>query len=305
MQSSRIVVLDIIRCLAIALLLTGHTNQFLGSPLGGSFGIRNFYWVSLGGIAVTLFFILSGLTLELKYGSKLIRYKDFIIRRVERIYPVYYLCLVLGIAVALSQQHAIAFHWSDPLLAVSGFYAFAGKWGGPFVRTSWFLGPILVMYSVYPALSGAMAKYGKLRVLALLLLISIVFRLLLGNDILSLPRRPLDWFPLCRVFEFGLGVYIGKAVVHSNRFRFRFRYPVLNGCLAALGTLSFPLFLVHLMFGFVIADLARSGIPVPVAVTIYVMLVVLLARAIDIIDQRMQFASSSRTRSALQLGCQR
>lgn len=288
MYASRITLLDIIRNIAIVLLLTAHTAQVFGSPLGKPFGIKNFYWVSLGGIAVTLFFILSGLTLELKYGTQQIKYKDFIIRRVMRIYPVYYLSLVLVIAVYLFQQNIVAFHWSDVLLTITGYYAFAGKWGGLFIATSWFLGPIFVMYFIYPALSSSMAKYNKMSVLVLLLLTSIAFRLLIGNGILSLPNRPLDWFPLCRIFEFGLGVYIGKAFVHSSCFRFKFRHSLLNNSLAAFGILSFPLFLVHSIFRFVITDLVNLGITIPVAITIYVILVVFLAWVIAIIDQRIQ-----------------
>ena len=78
------------------------------------------------------------------------------IRRVVRIYPVYYLSLVLAIPVYFIQQH-MALHWWDIPLTLTGFYAFAGEWGGPFIATSWFLGLIVVMYSIYPALSCAMA----------------------------------------------------------------------------------------------------------------------------------------------------
>jgi len=288
MYSSRITFLDIIRSIAIVLLLTAHTAQVFGSPLGKPFGIENFYWVTLGGIAVTLFFILSGLALELKYGTQQIKYKDFIIRRVLRIYPLYYLSLILGILIYASEHHAIALHWYDAFLAATGLYAFAGEWGGPFIVTSWFLGPIFVMYFIYPALSSSMAKYNKMSVLVLLLLTSIAFRLLIGNGILPLPNRPLDWFPLCRVFEFGLGVYIGKAFVHSNCFRFKFRYSLLNNFLATLAILSFPLFLVHIIFRFVITDLVNLGITIPLAIIIYIILVLFLSWVITIIAQRIQ-----------------
>jgi len=154
--------------------------------------------------------------------------------------------------------------------------------------TSWFLGPIFVMYFIYPALSSSMAKYNKMSVLVLLLLTSIAFRLLIGNGILPLPNRPLDWFPLCRVFEFGLGVYIGKAFVHSNCFRFKFRYSLLNNFLATLAILSFPLFLVHIIFRFVITDLVNLGITIPLAIIIYIVLVLFLSWVITIIDQRIQ-----------------
>ena len=84
-HSTRIVLLDIIRIVAIVLLITSHTANVFRHPLANPFGVHDFYWVSLGGVAVTLFFILSGLSLELKYGAAQIRYRDFMIRRVMRI----------------------------------------------------------------------------------------------------------------------------------------------------------------------------------------------------------------------------
>ena len=283
--SSRITLLDIIRSIAIVLLLTAHTAQVFGSPLGKPFGIKDFYWVTLGGIAVTLFLILSGLTLELLYRTQQVKYKDFLIRRVVRIYPVYYLSLVLAIPIYFIQQHT-ALQWFDIPLTLTGFYAFVGEWGGPFIATSWFLGLIVVMYFIYPALSYAMAKYNRTLVLVLLLVTSIAFRLSIGDGILSLPHRPLDWFPLCRIFEFGFGVYIGKTFVGRGCFHFGFRRSAFHNFVATLAILSFPLFLVHIIFRFVITGLANLGITVPVAITIYTILVVFFSWVIAIIDQR-------------------
>jgi peptidoglycan/LPS O-acetylase OafA/YrhL len=289
-SSTRIVLLDIIRILSIGLLLTAHTAGVFRHPLGGFFGIENFYWVTLGGVAVTLFFILSGLALELKYGAKQIRYRDFVVRRVLRIYPVYSLCLILGIVIYISEHHAIVLHWYDVFLSITGFYAFAGRWGGPFVATSWFIGPLLFMYFVYPMLSRYMAKYNKAVLLIVLLIISTAFRLLVGNGVLTLPVRPLDWFPLCRVFEFGLGIYIAQAFRDRAVFRFKFRHAAVNNLLATLGIASFPLFLVHYTLISVITNLVKTGVGIPAAVTIYAILATFLAWAIAVMDRRIQSA---------------
>ncbi len=66
----RSLLLDLIRSVAIILVLVAHIGQAFESPVGMFFGIPNFYYVSLGGLAVTIFLILSGLTLELSYGSR-------------------------------------------------------------------------------------------------------------------------------------------------------------------------------------------------------------------------------------------
>ena len=65
----RFIGLDLVRCLAIALLLLAHIGYAIKSPIGNAFGLRNFYYVSFGGLAVTIFLILSGVVLELQYVS--------------------------------------------------------------------------------------------------------------------------------------------------------------------------------------------------------------------------------------------
>ena len=95
----RIVILDIARCVAIVMLIMAHTAQVMGSPLGGFFGIKGFYYASIGGIAVTIFLIISGLAIGLQYGSKETKYYSFIIKRILRIYPVYYMSVFIGIIV--------------------------------------------------------------------------------------------------------------------------------------------------------------------------------------------------------------
>jgi len=89
-MKQRFFLLDVIRTIAISLVLVAHIAQRIGSPLGKFGGINNFYYVSLGGLAITVFLILSGICLELNYGNKF-NYLKFMVRRILRIYPVYYL----------------------------------------------------------------------------------------------------------------------------------------------------------------------------------------------------------------------
>ena len=133
--------LDFIRCVAIALLLLAHIGQQIGNRVGAHFGIPHFYYVSLGGLAVTIFLILSGAVLELQYGSKDIRYIQFIAKRCLRIYPIYYLSLSLGIMIYFVRFYHDTGHFlpgfsklgiRDVVLSITGGYAFVGGWGWPF-----------------------------------------------------------------------------------------------------------------------------------------------------------------------------
>jgi len=93
----RFIGLDFARCVAIALLLLAHIGQTINNPIATFFGIPHFYYITLGGLAVTIYLILSGAVLELQYGRKDIIYLQFIAKRFLRIYPVYYLSLLFGI----------------------------------------------------------------------------------------------------------------------------------------------------------------------------------------------------------------
>lgn len=210
----RHVLLDIIRIAAVTLLLIAHIGQTLNHPIGSAFGIRGFYHVSLGGLAVTLFLVLSGLALEL-HNRKHITYRDFIIKRILRIYPVYYLALIIGITLyfyeAFRNGQSVISTLSVPgpwdiLLSLFG----AGLWGGPFLPTSWFIGLIMAMYLVYPLLSYAVRQKPYTTIL-LTFVVSTFARFIPGQYQL-LPHRPLDWFPLCRLFEFTLGIFLAHVI---------------------------------------------------------------------------------------------
>jgi hypothetical protein len=47
-----------------------HIGQSIDSPWGDAFGVPNFYYVTLGGVAVMIFLALSGAVLQLQYGHK-------------------------------------------------------------------------------------------------------------------------------------------------------------------------------------------------------------------------------------------
>jgi peptidoglycan/LPS O-acetylase OafA/YrhL len=133
----RLVSLDLLRTIAIVLLVTGHIALAVGSPIGKPFGIRGFYMVGLGDVAVILFLVLSGLALELNYGQKRVHFCRFMVGRILRIYPVYWLILPIGILIYVltscqgaSTASCLSSRGSDLLCSVFGTCAFIGRWGG-------------------------------------------------------------------------------------------------------------------------------------------------------------------------------
>lgn len=86
----RSLVLDILRILAISLVFLAHFAQELDWDAGGGFfGIKNFYYVSFGGVGVSLFLILSGVLAGLSDSRKQLSYLKYLTKKVFRIYPLY------------------------------------------------------------------------------------------------------------------------------------------------------------------------------------------------------------------------
>lgn len=289
----RIIGLDLIRCFAVTLLLVAHIGQTIHSSIGNFFGVPHFYYVSLGGLAVTIFLILSGAVIELQYSKKNIGFLRFIFKRILRIYPVYYLSLLFGLVIYSIQSyqdtgHIIAsfskFGIVDILLCITGGYAFVGRWAGPFVGTSWFILLIITMYMIYPFLSCVIRRHPVVSI-CILLLISTLSRLLLGSYEV-LPKRPLDWFPLCRIFEFSLGIYLAD-ILPKNFSRFFEPSKRLRSVITFISALSFPLFLVHYPILFLINDLTRRGVNQILSICCYVFISILLSWIILEIDNKL------------------
>lgn len=288
----RYVLLDCLHIVAIGLVLIAHIGQALGSPVGNGFGFSGFYFVSLGGIGVTIFLILSGAALELRYRHRKISYFDFIIRRFLRIYSVYYMSLIIGVTVYLFLNHKEGgplfstlsnFGLRDIILSLTGFYAFAGKWGGPFIATSWFIGLIITMYLAYPILAKMIRKKPATSI-AILLLVSVLSRLILGKYEI-LPARPLDWFPLCRIFEFSLGIYLVTALKKDYWSVLNFVNARTSKIIRFAAETSFPLFLIHSPLSFIIYSLIQRGVNQVFAVLFFIVVSVALSMFVLHIDK--------------------
>lgn len=242
-MKKRFIIFDLIRILAIGLIIFAHLMQTLGKEIGGFFGCPNFYFVSLGGVGVSFFLILSGMAMEAGYGKVQINYGKFLYKRVKRIYPVYWLGLLfaLGLELLLEKDN----NWSigELILNFSGFQVFAGKdWGEFIIPVTWFIGLIFVFYVIYPWLSKWM-KTSKNLIVIILLVVSVISRLFMAKHGQGW-YRPLDWFPLCRIFEFSLGIWLIQTKA-SYTFLARLQIPSIEKITYFLAKISFPAFLIH------------------------------------------------------------
>jgi peptidoglycan/LPS O-acetylase OafA/YrhL len=224
--SPRLILLDIIRSIAIFLVVIAHI------------GFSTIGWFKPGSIGVSLFLILSGMTLGYSYIDRCPSFMPFIQKRMMRIYPTYFMALIIAAFILGSSKFPV--NVSETFLTLGGFCAFAGKWGCGLVETSWFIGLIMSLYTIYPYLASSMWRRPYTTIVALFIISSI------SNLLVSeyLPRDPLAWFPLCRVFEFGLGIFLVQQKKIVNLIK-NYRLPWNDKVFPYISDISLPVFLIH------------------------------------------------------------
>jgi peptidoglycan/LPS O-acetylase OafA/YrhL len=246
----------------------------------------------LGTIAITLFLVLSGLTLELNYRSRELSYGEFMVNRILRIYPVYWSALLLGIviyvwhSVYLSPLPSLDHRVPDLLLSISGFSAFAGRWGGPFVGTSWFIGLIMTLYLLHPFVSRGIKRWPHLTIV-LALSLTALSRYIIVERWDILPGLPLAWFPLCQLFWFVLGIYLVRVLKQGFWLCLNRVGRIIAPILAFISEISFPLFLVHLPLLGIITNHDRLGISQSASIVVWLVVSIVTSWIILITTNRL------------------
>lgn len=254
---TRLLWLDVLRIIAICLVVTGHVAQAL-NLFWGNVIHTHFFDFSIAKIGVVIFLFVSGLGLHLSQKRRSTPLLRFYIDRLWRIYPMYWLVLLLGFTLGILRHDPFIRSWDEGLLTVSGFCAFAGRWGCQ-LPMGWFIGLIISLYLIYPLLAKAI-RWNATGALAIFFIVRLLSRLVVES---ILPGYPLEWFPLCRIFEFGLGIYCAD--------RISLRGTPSPAWLAYLSDIAFPLYLSHYSFAFLFYRL-----PSPINLLAYVTLILIM-----------------------------
>ncbi|MFH0952671.1 MAG: acyltransferase family protein [Patescibacteria group bacterium] len=278
LKQSRSVLLDMFRSLVIVLLLIGHIGSWLSISWVDKFYINlgDLYVAHLHQFSVTLFLILSGLVIGLKYGNCKIDYLGFIKKRLIKIYSVYVPSFIIGLLIFFTLSR-VAYNatLTDFMCSLVGFCSFINRFGGIFIETSWFIGLIVVLYLLFPIISRYMKDHPHLTIITLLLFS--IFSLSIGQALFIVPIYALVFlFPLSRIFEFGLGVYLVR-LIKPKAWSYMNKYKQTGNIFNWVARISFPLFLVHHPLRFVLLRLDQLGTPLFVAVTVYVGISVLVS----------------------------
>ena len=309
-------ILDFLRVVAITLVFVAHFGQELSWSVGGFYGFKNIYYVSLGGVGVSVFLILSGVLASLGWANKQHGYSTYLYKKIVRIYPLYWMSIPISVAGYLSGQWLVKGEFPsifpngasvDFLGSLTGFYSWMGLWGGPYNSPSWFIGLIMSMYILFPVVYRLLKIYPHL-IICCIFGFSLLCRLYIGQHGVPfidqsfyagvkgffyrqygfMPGRPGDWFPFCRLFEFAFGVYL--AMVVPQRYWFLWRSGPKK-MISFLSHQSFALFLIHYPFLFLLKIMTGHGVPAIAAMVIYLCLMMILAIALNVVDKKIPRAS--------------
>lgn len=311
---ARSVLLDLLRIVAISLVFVAHFGQVLDHWSGDFFGIKNFYYVSLGGVGVSMFLVLSGLLAGMSDLPKRAQYPSYLLKKVIRIYPLYWLSIPIVMIAYLLEGLMIDGEWrklfpngliTDAMGSLTGFYAWFGLWGGPYNPPSWFIALIISLYALFPMMAFCLRRWPNTTLL-ILLLISLVSRWYVGrygvpfvaNHWLDnvegwvyrlygfMPSRPGDWFILCRIFEFGLGTWLALKLKPSSWALLNGLPTFLKKTIAVLSDMSFALFLIHVPLLFLLTWLLKIGLNAAISIVLVLILCFLLAHFLQYLDQK-------------------
>jgi peptidoglycan/LPS O-acetylase OafA/YrhL len=153
-KQKRLLELDILRALAIIMIVIGHTAYYVTTPpLPAALYFLQFYLFFFG---LSMFFFVSGFVLYYSHDSieTTKGMLDFWKKRVVRIFPLYWLSIIalLVLQTFNIKEHLISFSFSSVLIQMLGLQALlAPRFISPiFININWFVSVILIFYLIYP-----------------------------------------------------------------------------------------------------------------------------------------------------------
>lgn len=209
----RVFALDGIRILATLCILTFHFNVLLAqtarAPVVGFLTMAN---GSMGHIGVSLFFVLSGYSLYLRWEGRF-QWKPYAKSRFLSIYPLYWIGFFTLFVYTDLLHGALDPHLplANLLLSVAGLDGYYHAVLPTFYKIGeWFVGCILLLYVCFPPLLFLI----KRRPRALLCAAGLLF---LPWVLWGRPLVPLEQCFVTRLPEFLLGMYFAKYMRRPSR----------------------------------------------------------------------------------------
>ena len=204
----RLKYVDLLRIIAIIAVVVCHYNRALeysGISTEWSILPDTVFSIYLGNFGVSIFFIISGISLM--YTTQKFEIKKYFKKRFLGIYPMFYIAWLIVFMYYFIVNHGSVFQspprWSFiwTLLGTDGYFNFFGP--NYYLIGEWFLGCLIFLYLLFPII-----KYGidNRPIITAIIIVSIyIIVSIFYNG--TIPRE--IFFPL-RIIEFAFGMYFVK-----------------------------------------------------------------------------------------------
>lgn len=163
-----------------------------------------FFRVDIGDIGVSLFIIISGLTLALSFNNDNSIWK-FYKKRFLAIFPSYWVSYIVVVIVffMIGKTFTETNYWKFLLTVIGIDGLFLHKMAGFYLIGEWYLGFILTMYLVFPFLYSRLKK-NPIQIFTILFLINIILHMQYNKYFLIKEHHN----PLMRVLDFSFGILL-------------------------------------------------------------------------------------------------
>lgn len=207
-KTKRLLFFDILRIGAIVAIVLYHFCLSFGiSPYGDENLVFNFFYLNEGIFGVAVLIFVSGAVLEYTHSglNDVDDICEFYIKRLARIYPAFWMSLVIGLVLS---PYFLQLPVFTLFCEFSGFSTWSGNFGGVINGVGWFIGLIVVLYFLFPFLSASIRKY-PYQMFFLVTFVEIFTRYFVNVMQFSiLGTAPDRWLPVCNLLEFSLGIFI-------------------------------------------------------------------------------------------------
>jgi peptidoglycan/LPS O-acetylase OafA/YrhL len=227
--------LDGLRFAAAFLVIMQHASDYRSYAVPTYSNVFKAHFADLGRYGVTLFFVLSGflityLLLTERKTTSTINIKKFYIRRILRIWPLYFAFGILVICTIDLVLRNFGIYDHSPILTnliylftfTINFQLLFGAYNRGIIEVLWSVCVEEQFYAIWPW--AIRWGYKKIRTLIVVFIgigifSSIVMHLLTENGFIHGHMNPVYIFPLCRFGHFGLGALAAYLLFDEKQYR--------------------------------------------------------------------------------------
>jgi peptidoglycan/LPS O-acetylase OafA/YrhL len=244
---------------AVAALAVFFLHVYLLAIPFESHGLH-IWLMRMGGLGVDVFFVLSGFLLSLPWITKSVQaqnIKMFYWRRAARIFPAYWLQLIVLSALAMLLMQQWALRGSPTLWQWLAHWPLLIQWSRETIALNpvwWSLPVEFGFYLLLPVLAPLLLTQTGRRILFAICVMSLLFRVMITNSAIA-PLEKMLWIDQLpgRLFQFVFGMFAAYWLMQYTHVQFAKKYRSSVAALIVCAFLALP------AIGWIVLDSAYTG----------------------------------------------